>query len=86
MANMKKALAILSSMPGVESLTPGVVAYKSGISESEVKLKLLQLMFVELRVKEDAGDEDDAEVTAVAQRVVVQEIPVPDVVTRPNGW
>jgi hypothetical protein len=86
MANMKKALAILSSMPEVEALTPVGVEYKSGISEGKGKQKLLQLMFVELRGKEDAGDEDDVEVTVVAQPVAVQEIPVTDVVTCPNGW
>jgi hypothetical protein len=80
MANMKKALAILTLMPEVESLTPVGVAYKSGISEGEVKLKLLQLMFVELRGKEDIGDEDDADVTAA------EVVPVADVITRPSGW
>lgn len=48
MLNMKKALAVLGTMPEVDQLTSTGVVYKSGNSEEEVKLKLLQLMYTEL--------------------------------------
>ena len=45
MANMRKALALLVMMSEVTALTPDGVEYKSGISEEEVRLKLLQAMY-----------------------------------------
>ena len=64
----------------VDCLTPVGVEYKSGISEAELKLKLLQLMYVELRGKEDVGDEDEVEVTPA------EIVPAPDLLVCPNGW
>ena len=59
MANMKKALSLLYNMTEVTARTPMGCEYKSGVTEEEVKMKLLQLMFVELKGKEDCDDEED---------------------------
>ena len=57
--NMKKALAVLQGMPEVTSLTPMGVELKSGLSEDEVKSKLLDLMYTELKGKVDLPDDED---------------------------
>ena len=67
MCNLKKALAILTTMAEVSAITPAGVEYMSGISETEVKLKLLQLMYVSLNGKEEDGDDDDMKVIDIAK-------------------
>ena len=62
MYKLKKALAILTTMPKVSAITPAIVEYMSGISESKVKLKLLHLMYVSLNGKEEDGNDDDIKV------------------------
>jgi hypothetical protein len=59
LANMKKAFALLILMPEVVNCTSEGVEYKSGISEDEVKAKLLDLMFIELNGKDDIVILDD---------------------------
>ena len=59
MANMKKALSLLYNMTEVKARTPMGCEYKSGVTEEEVKMMLLQLMFVELKGKEDCDDEEE---------------------------
>jgi hypothetical protein len=100
MANMKKTLEILSMWPEVALLTPLGVEYKSGITEEEVKQKLLQSMFIELRGKEDlnnnavspdvvvgveAAVEGASTVTAQALLHLADGV-IPTVITRPTGW
>jgi hypothetical protein len=62
MANMKKAYAFLLLMPEVDELTSEGVTFKSGITEEEVKLKLLDKMYTELNGKEDGVNVDGVNV------------------------
>jgi hypothetical protein len=57
-ANMKKALAFLCTIPEVEDLTKEGVVSKSGCCKDEVKSKLLDLMYIELNGKSN-GDKAD---------------------------
>ena len=57
--NAKKTLAFLKLMPEVVALTPYGVELKSGISEEECKLKLLQLMYTSLKGKDDFDEGDE---------------------------
>ena len=60
MANMRKALAFLETMSEVTALTPNGVEYKSGITEEEVKIILLQAMYNTLKEEKEV-DKDDEE-------------------------
>ena len=84
MRNMKKALALLTHLDGVSALTPAGVEYCSGITESEIKLLLLQLMFDELRGKEHEDDEEEPKTVSVSTNTKEDNIPL--VTKRPSGW
>jgi hypothetical protein len=84
MANMKKAYAFLILMPEVEEVTREGVVYKSGISEDEVKNKLLDTMYIELNGKSDVVniDEDNDDIPRDTPDTIV----VPPGKKRPHGW
>ena len=84
MRNMKKALALLTHLDGVSALTPAGVEYCSGITESEIKLLLLQLMFDELRGKEHEDDEEEPKTVSVSTNTKDNNIPL--VTKRPSAW
>jgi hypothetical protein len=88
LANLKKALAILKNMPEVAELTPMGVEYRSGVTEMEVKLKLLQLMFAELKGKTDGyieeSDSISASAGAIGDSVGEEKDATPTV--RPTTW
>ena len=91
-ANNKKALAFLTMMPEVDEITPFGVQYMSGISEAEIKILVLQHMYVILKGKEDSGPNDDdvAEETDADADAGVDIIDTTDtatiVKTRPHNW
>jgi hypothetical protein len=85
MANMKKAYAFLLLLPEVDDVTCDGVVYKSGIGEDEVKLKLLDQMYIELNGKDDIlliDDEDDSPLPP--ECVEVNDTQASK--TRPPGW
>jgi hypothetical protein len=98
--NMKKALAVLMTLPEVDAVTSMGLELKSGISEAEVKVRLLDLMYIELKGKTDVPDEDELETVQTHEDVIdvtdVTTIPrefevdvtncVVDLTERPIGW
>jgi hypothetical protein len=91
--NMKKALAVLMTLPEVDAVTSMGVELKSGISEEEVKVRLLDLMYVELKGKTDVPDEDevvidvtDATSVPIENEADLTNASVVDITKRPLGW
>jgi hypothetical protein len=83
MGNMTKAYAFLSLMPEVEEVSREGVVFKSGISEDEVKTKLLDTMYIELNGISDVVnlDEDNESTPQDPQDTM----PMPPGKTHPHG-
>lgn len=85
--NMKKTLAVLLQMPEVTAITPFGCEYKSGISEEEVKIILLQNMYIEFKGKDDEQDDDnDEEQQNNATNEINDSIDVEKNSVRPDNW
>jgi hypothetical protein len=79
LTNIRKALAVLKQLDEV-SFIDGEIQYKSGVSEDEVKIKVLDGMYAVLKGKtvvEETEEETGAETEMVEQEAVP---------TRPPGW
>ena len=83
--NMKKALAYLAMMSEVDDLTAAGVQYKSGVSEAEVKLMVLQYMYTLLgkTATATAGDDDNDPPEETTDDIINT---TNDTNTRPEGW
>jgi hypothetical protein len=84
MANMKEDMAFLMLMPEVDKITREGVVYKTGISEHEVKSKLLDQMFVELNGKVDVVNLDEENDDNPQE--TEDPNPLVPVKNRPPGW